>query len=96
MIAPQPSRDDRMKQVLDLSTIDADFRRRLLETPHEAIRDTFGIHIPSHYRLRFIERGQDVDALVVLPDPVVSAGELSEDDLDSVSGGGIWSGGSGW
>jgi len=92
MIKPQPSRDDRMKQVLELSTVDTDFRRRLLSTPHEAIRDAFGIHIPPHFRLRFVERDADVDALVVLPDVATGAEELSDDDLDSVSGGSTWSG----
>ncbi len=85
----QPSpRDDRMKQVLELSTVDPTFRRRLLDAPHDAIRDAFGIHVPPHFRLRFIERDAELDALVVLPEPANASGELDDDDLDTVSGGG--------
>ena len=87
----QPSpRDDRMKQVLELSAVDMSFRRRLLDAPHEAIRDAFGIHVPPHFRMRFVERDADIDALVVLPEPAATSDELDDADLDSVSGGNGW------
>lgn len=60
--------DHRIEEVLRRSMVDPDFRRRLLDDPHAAIRDAFGYEIPPNVRIRFVERDPDVDALIVLPD----------------------------
>lgn len=78
--------------VLDRAASDREFRQRLLDHPHEAILDACGITIPPSFRIRFIERGPDIDALVVLPDLVEEAalsggGELTDDELEAVTGG---------
>jgi len=90
----QPPRDPRLQQVLDRAAADPHFRRRLLAEPHAAIRDTFGIQIPSSFRLKFVERGDDADALIVLPNASVRAaqadGELDDASLEAVAGG--WGG----
>ena len=82
-----------LKAVLKRATTDRTFRQQLLEDPRAAIEREFGIRIPPEYRLRFIERDPDVDALVVLPDLRPDSadgsddGELSDDDLEDVAGG---------
>lgn len=87
----QPARDPRLQQVLDRATTDTQFRQWLLTSPHAAIHDTFGVEIPSSFRLKFIERGADTDALIVLPAvarPTASAdGELDDAALEAVAGG---------
>ena len=76
--------------VIERAETDPAFRARLLAEPHRAIHDAFGVRIPEDFRLRFVERPADVDALVVLPDlrsPRQAPDELSEHDLESVTGG---------
>ena len=76
-----------LERILARAATDSEFRRRLLTEPKEAIRDAFGVVIPSNFRIKFIERDPDVDALVVLPDPKAVDGALSDNDLEWVSGG---------
>ena len=70
---------------------DADFRRRLLTDPRNAIYDHFGVRVPDSYSVKFVEREPGVDALVVLPDPRgqgdAESDELSESDLEAITGG---------
>ncbi len=90
----QPARDPRLQQVLDRATTDAQFRQWLLAAPHAAIRDTFGVEIPTSFRIKFVERGADTDALIVLPmaaRPAASTdGELDDAALETVAGGAGW------
>lgn len=76
-----------MNAVLARAEVDASFRRALLDDPRQAIYDGFGIRIPEQFRIRFLERSADVDALIVLPDLQVPGSELSNDDLEQVNGG---------
>lgn len=84
-------RDPRLQQVLDRAATDVQFRGRLLTEPHAAIHDTFGVQIPGGFRLKFIERDADVDALIVLPAmtraPARADGELDDAALETVAGG---------
>lgn len=81
------SRERLLQDVMELAVRDLAFRARLLVDPGRAIYDAFGVRVPPAFRLRFIEKGPDVDALVVLPDLPRSAGELGDDDLEAVAGG---------
>jgi hypothetical protein len=85
--SPAETNGDVLTAVLARAEIDAVFRKRLLTEPHRAIHDTFGVHVPSEFRLRFIERAADIDALVVLPDLRSTGQELSCEKLDQVTGG---------
>jgi hypothetical protein len=78
---------DALALVLARAETDDAFRARLLAEPHGAIYDAFGIQVPADFRLRFIERHADVDALVVLPDLRRADGELSVEELEQVAGG---------
>lgn len=86
----QPSRESERRaldSIVARATVDRAFRQKLLADPRRAIHDELGLTIPSHFRIKFIERGPELDALVVLPDFRDGAEELSEDELEAVSGG---------
>jgi hypothetical protein len=76
-----------LDQVLQLASVDPDFRRRLIANPHVAITAALGDIVPAALKLRFVERDPDVDVMCVLPDLVRPTEELSLDDLDVVAGG---------
>lgn len=80
------ARDKLMNAILERSVSDRGFRQRLLTEPKRAIRDAFGVEIPAGFRIKFIEKDEDVDALVVLPDARVDD-ELTDDELETVAGG---------
>ena len=81
-----PYQQQMLDAILQRSAEDLAFRRELLANPREAIEQAFGVVIPRTFNIRFVEREPGVDALVVLPD-ARHEGELSDDDLEAVSGG---------
>ncbi len=87
MQPPRESERRALDSIVARATIDHAFRQKLLADPRRAIRDELGLTIPSHFRIRFIERGPDLDALVVLPDFRSGEEALSDDELEAVSGG---------
>ena len=76
--------DDLLREVIERAGTDREFRTRLLADPTAAIRHAFGVILPHSYRIRFIERPRELDALIVLP---AMGQELDEDDLEQVAGG---------
>jgi len=74
----EDARVDVLSAVLARAETDVAFRARLLTEPHRAIEDAFGIQVPQDFRLRFIERQSDIDALVVLPDLRPADGEPAD------------------
>jgi hypothetical protein len=76
-----------MQAILKRASTDMTFRAGLLTDPRAAITKAFGMTIPPDFRIKFVERGPDLDALVVLPDVKSKDEELSEDDLEHVAGG---------
>jgi len=86
-----PPREPGWDRVAERAAEDPDFRRALLDDPARALKETLGITLPAGYRVRFIERPRDLDALVVLPDPR-DRDELTDDELEKAAGGdGDWS-----
>jgi len=81
------SREDLMTAILDRASTNRHFREDLLREPKSAIYNDFGVQIPAGYRIRFVERDPNLDALVVLPDFNRDGDELSDDDLECVAGG---------
>ncbi len=92
---PSESHEKLMGDILDRAATDQVFRHQLIDDPKEVIYEEFGVAIPDAYRIRFVERDPELNALVVLPDFANSNGELCEDDLDHVCGGAGGDGG-GW
>ena len=82
-----PKQQQALEAVLERSTVDPKFREQLLVNPRRAILEGFGVGIPGTFNVKFIEKEKGVDALIVLPEVRRPGGELSEDDLESVSGG---------
>jgi hypothetical protein len=82
-----PAQEQALEKILAKASIDLDFRTQLLSDPKKAIYDVLGFKVPAAFRVRFIERDAEIDALVVLPDFHRPDGELSDRDLDVVSGG---------
>lgn len=76
-----------LDQILTRAAVDLDFRNALLADPRKAILDGLGIRIPASFRVKFVEREKEIDALIVLPDLQRQDGELGDDDLDAVAGG---------
>jgi hypothetical protein len=83
--AMSPKEQQVLEAVLQRSTEDAGFRARLLTEPRAAIFEAFGVKIPEPFRVKFIEKGSEVDALVVLPE--FRTDELSDQELENVAGG---------
>ena len=77
---------DLVQDIIERAATDAQFRRRLLEESEAAIRDEFGVRPAEGFDVRFIEKPEDVDALIVLPD-FRPDGRLTEKELDEVAGG---------
>ncbi len=69
---------------------DAEFKQQLIENPREAFA-ALGVELPAHLagvNLKVVENTADTLHLV-LPAPPPTEGELSDDELDGVAGGGI-------
>jgi len=81
------AQQEALEQILTRAAVDLDFRKALLVDPRKAILDGLGVRIPARFRVKFIERGKDVDALIVLPDLQRQDGELDDGDLEAVAGG---------
>jgi hypothetical protein len=82
----QPRQEQAIEAIVKRATKDRAFRDRLLADPRAAIEAAYGVRIPSTFRVQFVEKGPDLDALVVLPE-FQPDGALSDDDLEHVAGG---------
>jgi hypothetical protein len=85
---------DALHRIIARAARDVDFRERLLRDPRAAIREVTGVPVPDDLRIRFIEKDRDVDVMIVLPGLASEEGELTEEDVADVTGGGEWSDGS--
>ena len=76
--------------VIERARHDASFRKALLKRPRHTIYQHFGVQIPDRFKIRFVERDPELDALIVLPPwdhGSAEQDELGDDDLDMVAGG---------
>jgi hypothetical protein len=85
------TREQVLQQITARAAVDGEFRGQLINDPHTAVRQAVGIELPATFRIKFVEKEPNVDAMVVLPDFVSEAGELSEEELEAVAGGSDWS-----
>ncbi len=77
-----------LERMLARSATDRAFRERLLEDPRAAVAEFTGkpvSEIPESFNLRFVEN--TAGATIVLPDFADPTAELSESELETVSGG---------
>jgi hypothetical protein len=87
-MAMSTAHQEALEQILTRAAVDLDFRRALLVDPRKAILEGLGVRIPASFRVKFIERDKNVDALIVLPDLQRLDDELDDCDLEAVAGGG--------
>jgi hypothetical protein len=73
--------------MLSRSATDAAFRSKLLTDPRAAIAEHTGRSIEQVPALNVVFIENKADATIVLPEPVSSATELSEQELEAVAGG---------
>lgn len=62
---------------------DPEFKRRLIKDPKKVLQEE-GIDVPDHVEIRVVENTDTVFYLTIPPKP---SDEISDDQLDSVSGG---------
>ena len=78
---------EQVQAMLRRSATDYDFRQKLLSDPRAAFGEFTGNEVPDTFNVAFIEN--KADATIVLPDYSDPDAELSEEDLEAVSGGDI-------
>ena len=82
------SEDQRiLNEVTTRAAVDSAFRQRLMTNPNAALSEVAGRPVPSTFKVKFIEKSPELDALVVLPDLVDENAELSAEELEAVAGG---------
>jgi hypothetical protein len=83
-------RSELERTIVERSLEDEDFRRRLLENPKGTVDREMGIRLPEYIEVRAVEESTDTIYLVLPSVSVVGSGggELSDQDLDAVAGGG--------
>ena len=77
------------RRLIERSLQDEDFRRVLLEDPKATVEQELGTPLPEEVQIRVVEETPDTIYLV-LPSssPLGGAGELSDQDLEAIAGGG--------
>ena len=76
------SGDEMLKQVVDKSTVDSDFRQQLLADPKSAISGELGITIPDSMNIEVHESDMQTVHLALPPDP-----NITEEQLEAISAG---------
>ena len=77
------------RTLVQRSMQDEDFRQRLLEDPKAAVEQEFGSRLPESVEVRAVEESaQSIYLVLPFASAVSDGGELSDQDLAAVSGGG--------
>jgi hypothetical protein len=74
-----------VQDMLRRSATDMPFRQKLIDNPRGAISEFLGRDVPASLDVVFVEN--KADATWVLPDLVDAKAEISESELEAVSGG---------
>ena len=82
-------RQEMERRIVQRSIEDDAFRQRLIEDPKGTVEQELGTQLPEGVRVVTVEETQDTIYLVLPSTPMAGAegGELSEQELQSVSGG---------
>ena len=74
--------DQMLKQLVDKSALDADFRQRLLADPKSTVSEELGITIPESMDIKVHESDMQTVHLALPPDP-----NITEEQLEAISAG---------
>jgi hypothetical protein len=84
-------RSDMEARVVERAMKDESFRSQLIADPHGALQKVLGVSLPGTVRIEVVEETPGTMYLV-LPPADTGSRELSEEEVGTVSGGGItWS-----
>ena len=76
-----------LEEVTRRASTDGAFRQQLLADPRGTIAGLIGQPFPDSVKIKFVEKEPGYDAVIVLPDYVAGAAELSAEELEAVAGG---------
>lgn len=76
------SGDQMLKQIVDKSALDTDFRQKLLADPKSTISEELGITIPASMEIKVHESDMQTVHLALPPDP-----HITEEQLEAISAG---------
>lgn len=83
-IARRLERDER---VLTRALADSDFRRDLVENPHQSLSALYGVTIPEGADIQVFEESDESHYVVIPPDMSGVSEELTDEQLEAVAGG---------
>jgi hypothetical protein len=85
-------RQEMERRLIEKSLQDESFRRRLIEDPKGAVEQELGTRLPEEVRVVSVEETQDTIYLVLPSTPMAGSEgiELSDQQLESVSGGSVY------
>ena len=86
------ARTEMERRIVQRSIEDDAFRQRLIEDPKGAVEQEIGMRLPEEVRVVAVEETADTIYLVLPGTPMAGGGgvELSDQELESVAGGGSW------
>jgi hypothetical protein len=85
------SRAEFERTLVQRSLEDDSFRQRLLDDPKAAVEQELGSRLPEGVEVRVVQESADTIYLVLpFASAVGEGGELSDEALEAVAGGGTW------
>jgi hypothetical protein len=82
-------RQEMERRLIERSLQDDDFRRRLLEDPKATVEEELGVRLPEEVRVVAVEETADTIYLALPNRSPAEQGDLSDQELESVAGGGV-------
>ena len=80
------TREEIEKKAIEKAWEDENFKKNLMEKPHQAIAQ-IGVNVPEKIDIKVVEESAGVLYLVLPANPEALAGELTDESLDGVAGG---------
>jgi hypothetical protein len=78
--------ENRFGEIISKCWSDAGFKKRFVAEPKKVFAE-FGMDLPADLEVKVVENSDNVMYLVIPPKPSETSGELSDSQLDAVSGG---------